>query len=739
MSKEIKQHKTTIIKPTKEKVKNKLFVLYGLFFVAFIVLIIVLVRLISQKGTDYQRQVLSQQEYDSVTLPYRRGDILDAKGMTLATSEKVYNVIVDAKVMNTELNGKKPYLEPTLAALEKYFDLDMTAIRNHVKTNTTSTWKVVLKRQTYDEIKDFKEAQIADSNIKGVWFEEEYKRVYPGGSLASDVIGFTTTDSQGSYGLEEYYNDLLNGTNGREYGYLNEDLNLERTVKQAEDGYNIHTTIDSYIQSVVEKQIQKFMDEHKDLVREGNGAENVGCIVMDIHTGEILAMASAPGYDLNDTRNSEALLGSMMVEKVTKDNGYYEIKKNGKVINESVLSEMSEDDLYLNLNYLWKNFCITNTYEPGSVAKPFTVAAALEKGTITPSSTFECHGSLEIGGFTIKCHNGNEGTMTLESAVAKSCNVSMMKIAQTLGTNDFVEYQQIFNFGLKTNIDLAGEARTNSLVYSADQMGPTDLATNSFGQNFNITMIQGITGFCSLINGGYYYEPHLVNKITNANGAVVQTIEPRVLKQTVSESTSALIRQYCTAVVQYGTGKTARPAGYMIGGKTGTAETIDQNTHKRSPNEYVVSFMSFAPADDPQIAVYVVVDRANAVRQDDAKFATRIVRGVLTEVLPYLQIFMTEELTEKEQKELAELKLENTLQYTNKDGSEGSLLTDYEIPIIANEDGSNPVWLSFPIDPDTGYRVDPATGYKYDAQAGFLIEGNEAGLGLEGPVNPNLY
>lgn len=721
------------------KMQKKLVVLFGLVLLAFTGLSIRLIWLTRENGTRYQKQVLAQQQYDSITLPYRRGDIVDAKGTKLATSEKVYNLVIDAKVMNTELNGKTPYLEPTLEALGQYFDLDMTAIREYVATHKEASWYVPLKRLTYDEISGFQQAKSDNSNIKGIWFEEEYKRVYPYGSLAADTIGFTSTDNQGSYGLEEYYNSVLNGINGREYGYLNDDLNLERTVKAAVDGSSVHSTIDANVQMIVEKYLAKFMEEFKDNYKPGNGAENVGCIIQWVNTGEILAMASVPTYDLNNVRDPQALLGSMMVEKVDTANGYYEIKKNGTVIDQTVLDAMSEDDLYLNLNNLWKNYCITGTYEPGSVAKPFTVAMALEKGDITPNSTFECSGYMEIGGYKIRCHNGAEGTMTLEKAVAKSCNVTMMKIAQIVGADDFCEYQKVFNFGLKTNVDLAGEARTASLVYSADQMGPTDLATNSFGQNFNVTMIQMITAFSSLINGGYYYEPHLVSKITNASGATVENIEPRVLKQTVSEETSAYIRQYCNAVVTEGTGKTARPAGYLIGGKTGTAETIDQNTHKRSKDEHVVSFMGYAPADNPQIAIYVVVDRPNVSHQGDAKHATRLVRSILTEVLPYLNIFMTEELSDTEREELAALNLEITTQYgqQNPDTTpeEGDGETQPEQPAEGEE---QPAWMSYPIDPATGYRIDPETGYKYDALEGFLVEGDESVMGEDGPVNPNI-
>lgn len=719
------------------KMQKKLVVLFLFVLLAFAGLSVRLFWLAREKENQYQKQVLSQQEYSSTTLPYRRGDIVDARGTKLATSEKVYNLVIDAKVMNTELSGKKPYLEPTLEALGQYFELDMSAIREHVTTNTTSSWYVPLKRLSYDEISGFLAAQEENSSIKGVWFEEEYKRVYPYGSLAADAIGFTSTDGQGNYGLEEYYNDVLNGINGREYGYLNDDLALERTVKAAVDGNTIHTTIDTNVQMIVEKYLQKFMEEHKNEFKEGNGAENVGCIMMWVDTGEILAMASYPTYDLNDARNTNSLLGSMMVEQVTNANGYYEIKKNGTVINESVLDSMSDDQIYLNLNNLWKNYCISNTYEPGSTAKPFTVAAALETGAISPNATFECNGSLEIGGYTIKCHNRYDGTLTLQGAVAKSCNVAMMRIGQTLGKEQFCEYQEIFNFGLKTNIDLAGEARTASLIYDVEGMGPTDLATNTFGQNFNVTMIQLMTGFCSLINGGYYYEPHMVDKITNAAGATVQNIEPRVLKQTISETTAAYIRQYCTAVVTEGTGKTARPAGYMIGGKTGTAETIDPNTHKRSDTDHVVSFIGFAPADEPQIAIYVVVDRPNVSHQGDAKYATGIVRNILTEALPYLNIFMTEELSEAEVEELEARQLEITTQYTEKPEDEG--LEDEESGQgTGNNAGDAPQWMSFPVDPESGYRVDPATGDQYDAQTGILIGSGETNLGGDVPVNPNI-
>ena len=718
------------------KMQKKLVVLYVAVLLAFVLLCVRLVWITREKGTQYEKQVLSQQKYDSTVIPYRRGDIVDSKGTILATSEKVYNLVIDAKVMNYAYRDKLPYLEPTLEALGNYFDLDMAKIREYVTVNKNSSYYVPLKRLTYEQIRGFKEAQaVKGSNINGVWFEEEYKRIYPYGSLASDLIGFTNAGNVGNYGLEEQYNNILNGINGREYGYLNEDLNLERTVKAAVDGNSLHTTIDANVQMTVEKHLRLFNEENKDAYTPGNGAENVGCVMMWVDTGEILAMASYPSFDLNDVRNTDKLIGSRLIEQFTNPNGYFENRKTDTIITESVLEGLDSSQIYLNLNNLWKNFCITNTYEPGSTAKPFTVAMGLELGTITPDQTFVCDRFLEVGGHKIKCQNHPAGTLTLQEAVAKSCNVSMMRIAQTIGNDEFCRYQNTFNFGLKTNIDLAGEARTASLIYTADDMGPTDLATNSFGQNFNVTMIQLITGFCSLINGGYYYEPHVVDKITNASGATVANIEPRMLKQTVSESTSAMIRDYCRAAVDIGSGKTARPAGYRIGGKTGTAETIDPNTHIRSETEFVTSFIGYAPADDPKVAIYVVVDRPNAEKQASAKYATKLVRDILTEVLPYLNIFMTEEPTEAEKQELAALQLAITTQYTQT--PEGDALNDLQGNTQPAADPENQPWMNFPIDPETGYRKDPETGDLYDPGTGITV-GGESVPDVNIPVNPNI-
>ncbi len=707
------------------KMQKKLVVMFLVIMVSFVGLSYRLFAITRDNGEKYKKQVLSQQKYDSRTLPYKRGSILDANGSVLAASEKVYNVILDA----VAITEKEEYLEPTLDALRSELGIETAAVRDYIeKMKSTSRYKVLAKRLGYDKIKGFIELQEAEGSlVKGIWFEEEYKRIYPGNTLACDVIGFTTNDNVGTFGLEEFYNDTLSGSTGREYGYLNDDSNLERRTIPAEDGNSIVTTIDINIQSIVEKHLKKFDEQYRDNAHEGAGAENVGCIIMDVNTGEILAMASSPTYNLNDTRNTDALMGMPVLNE--------ENKKTGEYINEQNIGAIKEDNeaFYRQLNALWKNFCINDSYEPGSVAKPFTVAAGIESGSITGNESYNCQGFRNIGGHEISCHTTyGDGVLTVAEGVERSCNVNMMYIAEATGIETFTKFQHIFNMGLKTNIDLAGEARTASFVYTKDTMRATELATCSFGQGFNATMIQMITGFCSLINGGYYYEPHIVSKIISPSGATVQNIEPRLLKQTISETTSAKVREMCNLVVSgaRGTGKTARPAGYLIGGKTGTAETLP-----RGNQEYVVSFLGYAPIDDPQIAIYVVVDRPNVPKgiMDDAKYATRIVKSILTEVLPYKGIFMTEELSEKEIQELEELKIEIMTPPATEGEEEG---THGEGEAPEGEGGQEPsqdgeegvasreIWRDFPIDPETGYAIDPNTGAYVDPETGATLGGS---------------
>ena len=622
------------------KMQKKLAVLFIFIMLALIALGGRLFYIYKNDGDKYSKQVLAHQKYDSRTIVAKRGDIVDRKGTVLATSEEVYNVILDAKVMTTSSKGA--CVEPTIQALVSCFGADESEIRKLVKNNPTSQYYVLMKRVPYEQMQAFqdmankvdKKGKAIDTKIKGVWFEKEYTRKYSYGTLACDLLGFTLgTGTQGMFGIEESYNDYLTGTNGREYGYLNSDADLERTVKEPANGNTVVSTIDINIQQTVEKHIQKFNDDHKNEAREGDGAENIGVIVADPNNGEILAMASSPTFDLNEPKKMDGIEG------------------------------LDDDAAMELLNQRWKNFCISENYEPGSTAKPFTVAMGIESGKMTGEETYYCDGFQEVGGHRIKCVNrSGHGMQTIAQAISNSCNDALMQMAAKIGISDFCKYQGIFNLGYKTGIDLPGEE--SGLLYTEDKMGPTDLACNSFGQNFNVNMVQMVAGFSSLINGGYYYQPHVVKKINSANGGTVETMDSNLVRQCISASTSEKIRSYLFETVQNGTGRSAKVPGYSMGGKTGTAERVG-----RDKTNYVISFLGYAPAEKPQVVIYVVIDRPNIQPQSQSKYATTLAKDIMTEVLPYMNIFPDQEYTKEELEAMNEQKQENQGQNGTENGN----------------------------------------------------------------------
>lgn len=681
------------------RMQKKLAWLFILVLLAFVGLSIRLFVINKEDSQEYKKKVLSQQEYSSTVLPYKRGDIVDARGTKLAYSEKVYNLVIDSSVMTS----KQAYIEPTIAALNTCFGIDSTEIRNFVTTNPDNRYYVVKKQLTYEEISPFLEMENDKengANIKGIWFEEEYKRVYPYGSLACDTIGFTSKDNIGTNGLEAYYSDVLNGIDGREYGYLNDDSELERTTKAAVDGKTVVTSIDVNIQKIVEKYIKQFNDAHKGEYREGEeGSRNTGVIVMDPNTGNILAMASYPNFDLNNPQDLTA---------------YY---------SEAEIQKMKEEDTYYDeLQKLWRNFCIQDAFEPGSTAKAMTIAAGIDSGKLTGNEYYDCFGSLQIGGHNIHCHKTwGHGSLSVSGALEQSCNVALMYMGNTIGKETFMKYLTNFNVGLKTNVDLAGEARTNNLIYNVEDMVSSDLAISTFGQGYKVTMIQLASAFSSIINGGYYYEPHVATEIQNADGSTAQVIEPRVLKQTVSNETSEKMRSYLNAVCVTGTGTTAVPAGYLIGGKTGTAET-----YPRKQGQYVVSFIGYAPADNPQVVVYVVVDRPNVADQPHSSFAQEIARGIFTEILPYMNIFRTEELTEEEEEELRQLQILNSVSENSvAEGEE----TEESTEEAEEEEEDENMPDDYTYDEETGNIIDPLTGYQVDPDTMEYVDPSFSAIG----------
>lgn len=626
-----------------KKMQKKLVVLFVIIALLLLGLIVRLMYIEHTSGKKYEKKVLSQQKYDSTVIPYQRGNITDCKGTILATSVDVYNVILDCKVLNSDSAD----IDPTINALVTCFpQLNETDLRNLITDKPKSQYNVLAKKLSYEEIQVFEDMQAAEKEasdkkssdaekkgeINGVWFEKEYQREYPYGSLASAVVGFTTSGNLGMNGVENSYNSVLNGTNGREYGYLNSDSNFEKTVIDAQNGNDVTLTIDANIQKIVEDKIAAFEEEYRDAAREGAGSKHVGVIVMNPQNAEVLAMANYPNYDSSNPRDLSA---------------YY---------TQEEIDAMDDDAELDALNQLWSNFCITYTYEPGSTVKPFTVACGLDTGTLDPNRTFICDGYKTISGHDIHCVNTNgHGLETVEDALKNSCNDALMQMSYDIGPENFSKYQQIFSFGTKTNIDLPGEARTDSLIYTEDQLSTINLATNSFGQNFNVTMIQVASAFCSIINGGNYYQPHVVKKITDENGNVIQEDNGTLLKKTVSSSTSELLKQYLYATVSDGTGKYAKVPGYSMGGKTGTAQKLP-----RGQGNYLVSFIGFAPVDNPQLLVYVVVDEPNAEEEFHSTFAQEIAKGIFEETLPYLNIYPDEDIVVTEETDPAEAPADGT-------------------------------------------------------------------------------
>ena len=604
---------------------KKLGILFWIVVLALFALCTRIAYLNVAKGDNYSIKVLEQQSFTSKTIPYKRGDIKDRNGNVLATSVMVYNLIIDSKVV---MSNEK-YLTPTVNALVKYFDFNEDDLRTAIKERKNNSYWVAKKNLEYKDIQKFesylnyeyadtKEEETTVQNTKGIWFEKKYKRMYPYNDLACSLLGFANSDNSATIGIESSYNSFLQGTDGREYGYMDSDNNMETVIKDAKDGDNIVSSIDMNIQRIVQKSIKKYMKKYS--------PKRISVVIANPNNGEILAMADDTTFDLNDPYNLE---------------DYY---------TEAQISSMSQKKQSEKLNSIWNNYCITDSYEPGSTAKPFTVAAAFEEGKINRKSTFTCDGQEKVGGFTIKCHKvDGHGTITVKEAIAESCNDYMMHIGKLLGAKKFVQYQERFGFGTKTGIDLPNETR--GLVYGTD-MGSSTLATNSFGQNFTVNMIQMVSGFSSLINGGYYYEPRVVKQVVTSDDQLVKNYSKTLVKQTITKETSDYIKECLRSVVTDGTGSTAAISGYTVGGKTGTAEKVEASgkSKGRLKNQYILSFLGCVPCENPQVVCYTLMDTPKKDPQATA-YNTELWTDIMKQVLPYLGVEKTEKIEKKAKKQ----------------------------------------------------------------------------------------
>lgn len=645
-----------------KRMKTRLLVVFLCAAAFFAVLVIRVAYISIAKGEEYQEEVLSQKSYDSIDIPYERGDIVDRNGNVLATSTKVYNLILEPKNILKSDDGK----EATRAALKEYFGMTDEEFDSYMEY-TDSFYKVAIKGISYTDVKAFQDYcdTKEGSDVTGVWFEEEYERTYPNGTLACHILGYTVSGNVGQGGIEGYYNSYLNGTNGKTYGYLTTDNTVESVTVDATDGYTVVSTIDLNIQKIIEDNINEYM--------ETTGAEKIGVIAMDPDTGEVLGMATSYSYDPNDPMNTDALRNMTVTiteevssetteseneeatekseteedaetseetteestEEIETQEVEYDFSEMTDEEFENVINALSDDQRYEALNAVWRNFCISDVYEPGSTFKPFTISGALEEGVVEDGDTFYCDGYQEVADYTIYCHNRNgDGTLTVKQALEQSCNDCLMQIAALEGSEIFAKYQTLFNFGSTTGIDLSGES--SGLVYTEETLNATELATSSFGQGINVTMIQMAAAFCSVINGGNYYEPHVAKQIVDSDGSIIEEIEPELVRKTISKSTSDLMVEYLAGVVTEGTGTRAAVDGYTIGGKTGTAEKLP-----RGNGEYILSFIGFSPVEDPQIVVYVIVDSPNVADQSSSGAGALLFHDIMEDLLPYMNIYQS--------------------------------------------------------------------------------------------------
>ena len=582
--------------------KFKLLLVVAVVVIALFLLAGVMISINRTSKDKYTKRVFDNLRYKNNTILAKRGDITDRTGTVLAYSEKVYNLIIDPNTYWLKDTDR----EANINVLVECFGCDRQELLDIFNSyeGKNCAYKRIIRYLTYNEVQQYNAMKETDSKINSSWLEEEYYRTYPYGSMLASVLGYAT-ESTGVIGIENYYNSYLTGTNGREYGYVGEDLDVETTIKPAINGNTVVLTIDSNIQRIVENKIREF--------NEAYGSKHTAVMIMNPNNGQILSMAQYPTFDLNNPSDLSA---------------YY---------TEDELAQMDNEQMVDALYDVWSNFCVSNIYEPGSVFKAFTITSGLEEGILDGTEEYMCDGFEEVMGTKISCaHPEGHGLLTLSQALEESCNDALMQVVASIGKEIFSTYVRRFNFGAKTGIDLPGEEY--GLIYDVDKMTDIDLATNSFGQNLNVTMVQEASAFCSLINGGYYCQPHLVKEIRSTAGEVLMENEGVLVRRTISEETSKTIRGYLKNVVDYGTGGYLKIAGYSVGGKTGAAEK-----QPRDKMHYVTSFIGFMPAEDPQVVFYVVLDEAQVEDFDTSRAAQELARDIMIDLIPYLEIYPVDE------------------------------------------------------------------------------------------------
>lgn len=584
-------------------------------------------------GEEYEKalkEILMNGSADRSILP-SRGSILDCNQVPLATSSTVYNVILDVRLMVDEYRtktgetGERVSDDTIKAANEKWnktlelinslLGIPMEELTSYCKYDADGVpaknthYLILAKKVPYDV-----GAEIKSAGLPWLLCEDDNLRTYPQEIMPSQVLGFISGDNgENSWGLESYYNSEMSGIAGREFRSVSDDSNVVTRSAAAVQGSTLVTTIDSTLQEYANEACRNAYLAYE--------PENTACIIMNPKTGAIMAMAQYPTFD----PNNPSKLSEEVEQGLAKTWEHYDDKMRAET--------GMEFDAWKNYK-AWRNFSITETYEPGSIYKPVVAAMALENGVISPNETFNCPGVKVIADYEIHCHNvDGHGTITLEEALADSCNVAMMEIITKLGAEKYYEMHKAFGYGEKTGIDLPGEvsAGSPSLGYTLDQLHSAELATSSFGQGFNATALQSLNALCATINGGNLMQPYVVSQIIDSNGGLVKENKPTVIRKVISKETSDIIRKYLESVVQpTGTGRKAVINGYSIGGKTGTAQQGN-----RDKDEYTLSFIAYLPVENPDIIAMTVIHRPPGYYDGSDVSPVPMLRDVLVKIIDY--------------------------------------------------------------------------------------------------------
>lgn len=607
--------------------KNMIFrsaIVIGVIFVVVGVLIFFLARYQIIEYDLYQSRAISQQTLNT-TINANRGKITDCNGVELAVSKTVKTVYISPKNIKNETEARD--IAKNLSEI-----LEVDYERVYQKTQKNNFYEVI-KRKVENDIADKVREYVSKSKVAGVHLIDDTKRYYPYNNLASHIIGFVGTDNTGLDGVELTYNKYLSGTNGKLITAKNNagsELPIEyETYVPAQDGNTVRLTIDSTVQYYLEKHIEQAREDNKCL----NGAAG---IIMDVNTGAILAMTSKPDYDLNAY---QTITDSLLTQEL-------ESYKPDESDENSLTVEEKESQL---VNKMHRNKLIVDTYEPGSTFKILTTAMAVEENVVNDNSSFYCPGYKVVAGRRIACwKHGGHGAQNLATAIQNSCNPAFMSIAEFVTNSSFINYYKNFGLTERTGVDLTGEA--TGIFHAKGTFNEVELATASFGQRFKVTPIQMITAVASVANGGYLITPHVVKDIVsedeNGKSTVVKSVESGVKRQVISKSTSTKVSDLLEQVVSVGSGKNAYVKGYRVAGKTGTSEKLGSET-TTGEEEYIASFIGFAPADDPQIAILVMLDEPSGGEYFGGLTAAPVAGKILTDVLPYLEIaaeYTTEEL-----------------------------------------------------------------------------------------------